>query len=107
MATPRRGQGTLLHSLVGDIIPGKPGSEDTNAKGVWDARTRFMDHLYWQKPRLVTLGPKIEVFPDEHLSKAQCLYDLSRPFDSIENLAEPKRLLTHTLKLWGEHGDDR
>ena len=73
--------------MSGNIIPGKPGFEearwfttaDTDSKGVWDVYTGFVDHLDWHKPRPVTLGPKIEAFPDDHPSKAQCLHDRSRP----------------------------
>ena len=114
--------------LSGDVIPGKPGfeeagwitSEDVNvehlfdvwtpadgtSKTVWDACARFMAQLYWHKPRLVTLGQKIEALPDNHPSKAQCLSHLSRLFQSVGNLAERKRLLNHALKLWRGQGDD-
>ena len=30
----------------------------TDSKGVWDACAKFMNHLYWHKPRLVVLGAK-------------------------------------------------
>ena len=73
---------------------------------VWDACAEFMKHLYWHKPRLIILGPKIEALPDNHPSKAQCLEDLSWLFKSAGNWAENKRLLTHTLKLWRKQGDD-
>ena len=52
------------------------------------------------------LGQKIEELSDDHPSKAQCLYNLSRLFYSAGNWAEYKRLLTHTLRLWRERGDD-
>ena len=81
-------------------------SIDANSEDVWDACTRFMDHLYWHKSRLVMLGPKIEALPDDHPSKAPCLQDLSWLFYSVGNLGEHKRILTHTLKLWRERGDD-
>ena len=82
-------------------------SIDASSEGVWDACARFMDHLYWHKPRLVVLGPKIEALPDSHPSKAQCLQDLSCLFKAVGNYAEDKRLNTHTLKLWKEMGNDR
>ena len=81
-------------------------SVDANSDGVWDACTRFMDHLYWHKPRLVILGPKIEALPDNHPSKARCLHNLSRLFHSVGNWAERKRILTHALELWRERGDE-
>jgi tetratricopeptide (TPR) repeat protein len=111
-----------------EIHPGKPGfeesrwimSEDVNvehlldvftsidadSKDVWDACAVFMDNLSWHKPRLITLGPKIEALPDDHPSKAQCLGNLASLFYSVGNWAEYKRLLTHALKLWRERGDE-
>ena len=113
--------------LSGEIFPGKPGFEearwittedinvehlldafttiDTNSQSVWDTCARFMAQLYFHKLRLVTLGPKIEALPDSHPSKAQCLWDLSRLFDSVGNSVERKRLLSHSLKLWREQGN--
>ena len=81
-------------------------SIDANSEVVWDVCARFMDLLYWHKSRLVVLGPKISALPDDHPSKAQCLQDLSWLFYSVGNLEEHKRILTHTLKLWRERGDD-
>jgi len=79
---------------------------DANSEDVWVTCGNFMDHLYWHKPRLVTLGPKIEALPDDHPFKAGCLRDLSQLFHSVGNEVERKRLLTHTLELWRERGDD-
>jgi tetratricopeptide (TPR) repeat protein len=81
-------------------------SIDTDLDNVWDACHHFMEHLFWHKPRLVALGPKIEGLPDDHPSKPECLFELSRLFDSVGNHVEAKRLLIHTLDLWRGRGDD-
>jgi len=112
-----------------DIFPDNPGfkesqwirSEDVNVEhlldvftsidavpeSTWDVCGGFMDHLYWHKPRLVMLGPKIEALPDDLPSKAQCLEVLSWSFESVGNHLERKLILTHALKLRREWGDDR
>ena len=117
-----------LTRLSVDINPGEPGfeegqwimSEDVNVEhlldiftsidpssvDIWTACTHFMEHLYWHKMRLVVLGSKIEALLDDHESKPDCLYELSRLFDSVGNRVESKRLLIHTLGLWRERGDD-
>ena len=117
-----------FNRLSGEVHPGKPGFEearwitiedinveylldifttiDANSQSVWDTCSKFMAQLYWQKSRPIILGPKIEALPDGHPSKAQCLFDLARLFNSVGNLVEFKRLLTHSLKLWREQGND-
>ena len=81
-------------------------STDANSKKVWDACAKFMEHLYWHKPQLTILGPKLEALRDDHPSKAKCLRRLSWLLDSIGNQTERKMVLTHTLKLLRERGDD-
>ena len=114
--------------LSGNIKPGQPGFEDArwiasedinvehlldvfttidaDSEGVWDACDRFMAQLFWHKSRLVTLGSKVEALPDNHSSKAQCLSDLSRLYYSVGNIAECKRVLTYSLNLRREQGND-
>ena len=109
------------------IDPDKPGfeearwitSEDVNVEhlldvftgidaisdDVWHACFYFMRHLFWHKPRLSMLGPKIEKLPDDNI-KTQCLFELSRLFQSVGNHAESKRLLARVLQLRREKGDD-
>ena len=111
-----------------DLYPDKPGyeeagwitSEDANAEhlldvftsidvnsvDVWAACHHFMEHLYWHKPRLVALWPKIEGLSDDHPSKPQCLFALSLLFYMVGNYPEEKRLLIRTVKIWRERGDD-
>ena len=111
-----------------DLEPDKPGfqearwitSEDGNVEhlldvfttidvtsgGVWDVCGYFMEHLYWHKPRIVMLGPKIEALADDHPSKPRRLIDLSRLFQRVGGYVESKRLLTHALKLSQEQGDN-
>ena len=81
-------------------------SIDANSEGVWDACRDFVSHLHWHKPRLVTLGPKIEGLPDDHSSKPQCLLGRSLLFDSVGNDTESVRLLICALELWREREDD-
>ena len=80
---------------------------DVASGDVWSVCGYFMEHLYWHKRRLVMLGPKIEGLADDHHSKLGCLFQLSRLFQAVGNVAECKRVLTHTLKLSREQGDDR
>jgi len=78
---------------------------DANSDGVWGACADFMAYLYWHKPRLVILRPKIEGLPDDHCYKPRCLLQLSRLFQLVGNHTERKRLLIRALELWRERGD--
>jgi tetratricopeptide (TPR) repeat protein len=80
-------------------------STDADSDDVWDACTSFMKHLYWHKPRLVILGPKLEGLPNNHPSKPECLFQLSWLFESVGNIVEYKQVLVHILGLWGGRGD--
>jgi len=80
-------------------------SIDVDSKRVWSVCVIFMYHLRRHKPRLVTLGPKIEALLDDHPFKPRCLLELSLLFHSVGRFAESKRILTHTLKLWRDRGD--
>ena len=79
---------------------------DADSDYVWDACAGFMEHLIQHNNRLTILQPKIEALPDDNLSKPECLFLLSRLFELVGNKVERKRLLTHTLKLEREQGDD-
>ena len=81
-------------------------STDADSDDVWDACTSFMKHLYWHKPRLVMLGPKVEGLPDNHPSKPKCLFLLSWLFESVGNIVEYKQVLVHILELWRGREDD-
>ena len=82
-------------------------SIDSKSNSIWGASINFMKHLYWHKQRLIVLGPKIEGLPDNHPSKPDCLFELSRLFGSVRKDTEEKRLLTHVLKLGREKGDKK
>jgi tetratricopeptide (TPR) repeat protein len=111
-----------------DLHPGQPGfeearwiiSEDVNVEhlldvftsldpdggDIWNACDHFMTHLVWHKPRRTILGSKIEALPDAHRCKPTCLSQLSLLFGRIGNFAEQKRLLTYTLELERQKGDN-
>ena len=90
-----------VEHLLNVFISSDPDSDD-----VWFACAHFLEHLYWYKSRPVTLVTAIEELPDDHPHKPQCMYQLSRLFQSIGNNMERKRLLTHVLELNKERGDD-
>ena len=112
-----------------DVSPGKPGfeearwitSEDANVEhlldafmttdatsgGAWGACGDFMKHLHWHKPRVVMLGGKIEALSDDHLSKPECLIQLSRLLHRVAKSTQSKRLLTNASNLSRERGNDR
>ena len=79
---------------------------DANSDSVWEACANFMEHLQWHKKRLVILKSKIEGLPDEHRFKPECLFGLAWLLDSVGNRAEYIRLLTDTLDLERERGND-
>ena len=72
---------------------------------IWDVCANFLDHLYWHKPRLTVLGPKIEALPDDHPDKPMCLFWLSGSFKAVGNHPERRRLLTAALELFRNRGD--
>ena len=78
---------------------------DKDSTNVWSACSKFMEHLFWHKGRLVVLGQKVEQLADDNPSKPQCLLSLSRLFESVGNREECKRILVSTLELWRKQGD--
>ena len=116
--------------LLGDLEPDQPGfaesqwitSEDVNVEhllnvfasfvtdpdDIWDTCADFLMHLLWHKPRPTVLRPKIARLSDDHRSKPQCSYCLSRLLGLLGNYVEQKQLLTRTLELErGQGNDDR
>ena len=81
-------------------------SIDTNSGDVWDACFRFIQHLYWHKPRETVLGLKINALPDDHRFKPNALYELSTLFELVGNHTERKRLLTLIITLERKRGGD-
>ena len=81
-------------------------STDPDRKDFWNVCFHFMEHLFWHKPRQTILGSKIQTLPDDHPFKSKCLSELSRLFGRVGNHTEQKRLLTHTLELQRQKGDD-
>lgn len=59
-------------------------SEDPDSDDVWDACINFIRHLQWHKPRFTVLAPKIEVLPDDHRPKFECLCELANCSDWLE-----------------------
>jgi tetratricopeptide (TPR) repeat protein len=111
-----------------DIYPGWPGFEETrwivledinvehlldvftsldqDRDYIWNACCYFVVHLVWHKPRRTILGSKIEALPDVHYHKPNCLSRLSMLLGRVGNFAEQKRVLTHTLELERQRGDN-
>ena len=77
---------------------------DATSGDIWGACVDSMRHLYWHKPRLTILGPKIERLPDDHPSKPRCLFHLSQSFQTVGKYAEYEQILAHTLRLLRERG---
>ena len=81
-------------------------SLDENSDDIWDACAKFINHLYWHKPRSTVLRPKIEGLSDDHRSKLQCLLQLSQLFRALGKFPERKSLLAYILELARGQGDD-
>jgi len=77
-------------------------SIDATSENVWGACADFMNHLHWHKPRLITLGPKINALPDDHPSKVQCLEALSWLFEFDGTQADPHSHLGILEREWGQ-----
>ena len=79
---------------------------DVNSIRTWTVCDSFMEHLRWRKPRLIVPGLKIERLPDDHPCKLHSLFILALAYDSLANHSESKRLLTYTLELFRERGNN-
>jgi hypothetical protein len=77
-----------------------------NSDGVWDACRHFTMHLIWHKKRLTILKLKVKRLPDDRRSKPECLFELSRLFNSAGNDVEHKDLLSYALTLRRERRSD-
>ena len=80
-------------------------SINQNTDDIWEVCCHFLGHLVWHKPRQTILKPRIEGLPDDHRSKARCLFDLSQVFQQIGHHGERKRLLIDSLELQRKRGD--
>jgi tetratricopeptide (TPR) repeat protein len=81
-------------------------STDASSVDAWNASASFAKHLFWHKPRQTVLRLKISQLPDDHPSKPRCLIDLSWLFSALGDDAGRKELLTHSLMLAKDRGDD-
>jgi tetratricopeptide (TPR) repeat protein len=81
-------------------------STDKGTDEAWGVCYYFLQHLHFHKPRHTVLASKIEALPDDHHYKLICMFGLSELFQRIGNRAEQKRLLTHTLELERQRGND-
>lgn len=90
-----------VEHLLDAFLSVNPDSGD-----IWEACSRFMDHLQRYNPRRTVLRKKIEGLPDNHPFKPRLLFELSFLFGTIANHAEETSLLNHALKLERERGDE-
>ena len=81
-------------------------SIDANSGDVWNVCASFIWHLCWQKPRQTVLKSRIEGLPDDHRSKPDCLFELSRLFGLLGNHVDQRRHLIHVLELERGRGSD-
>ena len=80
---------------------------DAYSDSVWKACANFTVYLSWHKPRPTVLRAKIEGLSDDHPFKPGCLFELSQMLNLLGNRTECKSLLTQTLKLLREQGNDQ
>ena len=81
-------------------------SFDQTEENIWVACDHFVEHLVWHRPRQTLLRSKFEALPDDHPCKPSCLFRLSWLFQQIGNQEERKQLLTHTLELERQQGNE-
>ena len=73
---------------------------NSNSDNVWGACIDFMRHMFWHKQRPIVLRPRIEALPDDHLSKPDCLFELSQLYRSVGHHTANKEVLTQASNLW-------
>ena len=81
-------------------------SIDTELMGVWRACHQFLDQLAEYKPRPVILGPKINILPETHPFKANCVRALATLFAVLGDFSVARRLHFHELRLWEGHRNE-
>ena len=78
----------------------------TESVDIWRACHRFLNRLAECKPRPVILGPRIDILPETHPFKADCVCALATLFGVLGDFFAARRLHLHELRLWDRRGSE-